>query len=94
VLDRIGLAPRQALAAGEVVEHAGVRMGLDQLAAAVGGLRVLAGLVERVDRRPRLPAARLVGLARRPAERDDRRPRLLGERPSLISSISSRCATA
>ena len=58
-------------------------MGFDQLTPAVGGLVVLARLIERMDRRPHLPAAGLIRLPRGAAERDDRRARLLGERRPL-----------
>src|SRR2546423_11104437 len=58
-------------------------MGFDHLAPSGGGFVVLARLIERVERRPKLPAARLVCLPRSAAQRDDRRARLLGERRSL-----------
>src|SRR5262249_30566149 len=84
MLDRLGRPAGEALAAGEVVErHRVLGVGFDQLARAVGGLRVLARHVELVERRPDLEAARLEGLPRRPAERDDRCPWLLGEGRSL-----------
>src|SRR4051794_8575886 len=70
VLDRVGRPAREALATGEVVEQPGVlRMSLDELASALGRLGVLAGAVERVQRRPELPAVGLVRLSRRAAER-------------------------
>src|SRR5207249_3675194 len=78
VPERILLAPREALDARDVVGHARVLgMGFDQLTPAVGGLVVLARLIERMERRPDLPAAGLVCLPRSAAERDDRRSRLL-----------------
>src|SRR5439155_9339450 len=84
VLDRVLLAPREALDARDVVGHARVLgMGFDQLTPAVGGLVVLARLIERMERRPHLPAAGLIRLPRGAAERDDRRARLLGERRPL-----------
>src|SRR5919108_987164 len=58
-------------------------MGLGELESPVGGLGVFAGLVEAVERPPDLPAGRLVRLPRRAADRDDRRPRLLGEGRAL-----------
>jgi hypothetical protein len=48
----------------------------------------LPGLVERAERRPDLPAVRLVDLSSRAAERDDRRPRLFGERRPLDTGAS------
>src|SRR6185312_8036544 len=80
VRDGVLPAAGQALAAGQVVEQAGiVGIGLDDGPRGVGRLGVSALLVERRDRRPQLPAVRLVRLPRRPAEREDRRARLLGE---------------
>src|SRR5439155_6207282 len=84
MLDRVGRPPREALAARDIVERRAVlRMGCDQLASAVGSLSVVARLVEAVERHPDLPAQRFVGLPRRAAERNDRRPRLFGERRAL-----------
>ena len=60
-------------------------MSLDQDASAVSRLGVLARLVEGAERGPELPAVGLVRLSRGAAERDDRRPGLLGERRSLHS---------
>src|SRR5262249_8846030 len=80
VLDRVGLPARQAFAARDVVERPGVLgIRLDQLASPVGGLVVLALLVEVVERPPELPSVDLVRLSRRAADGDDRRPRLLCE---------------
>src|SRR5438105_3724678 len=58
-------------------------MGLDLLACTVGGLGVLARLVQVVVRPPDLPAVDLVRLPRGRAYGDDRRPRFLGERRPL-----------
>src|SRR5919109_5244886 len=58
-------------------------MGLGELESPVGGLGVFAGLVEAVERPPDLPAGRLVRLPRRSADRNDRRPWLLGEGRAL-----------
>src|SRR4029450_10657922 len=58
-------------------------MGLDQLAPPICGLGVPARLVEGPERAPELVAVGLVGLSGRAADRDDRRPRLLGERRPL-----------
>jgi hypothetical protein len=47
MLDRVGRAAGEALAAGDVVEQPGVlRLGVEQRATAVGRLGVLAGLIE------------------------------------------------
>src|SRR4051812_37615871 len=84
VLDGVGPPPGEALAARQVVGQVGVlRMGRDELGTAVGDLLELPGLVERVERRPKLPAARLVRLPGRPAQGDERRPGFLGERRPL-----------
>ena len=84
VLDRLGRPPGEALAAREVVHREGVLgMGFDRVASPIGRLRVLALLVEVLERKPDLPAVGLVRLPRRGADRDERRPRLLGERGAL-----------
>src|SRR5207302_9657014 len=51
--------------------------------ASISGVVVLACLVEGGERRPDLKTSGLVCLARRAAEGNDRRPRLLGERRAL-----------
>src|SRR6185312_3701818 len=80
MLDRFFGLPREALAAGDVVEQAAVLgMLLEQRASAVGRLGVLPGRIERVQRGPDLPALGLVRLAGRASERHDRRLRLLRE---------------
>jgi hypothetical protein len=58
-------------------------MSFDQLAAAIRRRRVVAGLVERSERCPDLPADRLVRLSRPPADRQDGGVGLLGEGGSL-----------
>ena len=81
MLDRVGLSPGEALAAREVVGQQRVLgVGVDDGPRAVGGLGVLARLVEGAGGRPELPAAGLVGLPGRAADRDERRVRLLRER--------------
>ena len=71
MLDRVGLAPGEALAAGEVVEELGVlRVRRDQVPRLVGRFVVPPLLVEPSDRGPELPAGRRVDLPRRaPATR-------------------------
>src|SRR5688500_13290726 len=58
-------------------------MGLDRLASALDDSGVLTRLVEGSEGGPELPADRLVRLSRDAADREDRRPRLLGERRSI-----------
>src|SRR5437899_7967056 len=84
MLDGIGRAPRERLAAGEVVgEHRILRMRLDERASAVRGLLVFSLRVQRIERRPELPAARFVRLSRDSSESEDGRTRFLGERGAL-----------
>src|SRR5207244_7739349 len=84
VLERVRGSTGEALTAGEVVEQQAVlRMSLDQLPPAVDHLGIRAGLVQQPQRRPKLPSDRVVRLPRRPSDRDDRRPGLLGERRPL-----------
>src|ERR671937_2299019 len=84
VLNRIGLAAGEALAAGEVVpEPAILGMSLDQLASAIGRIGILSGLVQRPERGPELPACWLVCLAGNATDRDDRRPGLFDDSRSL-----------
>ena len=79
--DRVSRPSGQALAAGDVVAELRVPgMRLDELAPAIGRLRVPTRLVERAKRRPELEAGGVVGLARLTAEGDERRLRLLCER--------------
>ena len=86
MLECVVLPAREALDARHVVEHRGIlRVLLQQLAAAVGGLGVLARLVQRVQRPPELPALRLIGLPRHASDRNDRRGRLLREGGPLRS---------
>jgi hypothetical protein len=62
MLDCIGGPAREALAARDVVRQVPVLgMGLEQLASAVGGLGVLARLVQRPQRPPDLGRIPLVG---------------------------------
>jgi len=78
VLDRVGRAAREGLAASEVVQRRGVlRIGLDQLTSPLDDALVVTGLVQRPERRPDLPAVRLVRLPRDAADREDRRPSLV-----------------
>jgi len=58
-------------------------VSLDQLLPSISGLVVPARLVERDDRRPDLEAVGLIDSPRRPADGDDRRRGLLGERGAL-----------
>jgi hypothetical protein len=84
VLDRFVLPAGEALAAREVVKKPGVLgVGFAQLASPVGGLGVLARLVERAERRPELPADGFVCPPGRSPECDDRCPRLLRKRRPL-----------
>src|SRR5438034_422329 len=83
VLDSVLLPAGEALAASEVVERPRILGGLDLLASALDRLRVIALLVEVVQRAPQLPAEHLVRLSGRAPERHDRRARLLRERRSL-----------
>src|SRR5262245_63866200 len=84
MLDRIGAATRETLAAGDVVQERRIlRMRLEQRATPIGSLGILAGLIERVQLAPELPADRFVGLARRRSERKDRGLGLFGERRPL-----------
>ena len=84
MLDRVGLTPGEALAAGEVVEERGVlRVRRGQVPSPVGRFVVPSLLVEPPDRGPELPAGRRVDLPRRGPRRENRRPRLLGERRPL-----------
>src|SRR5215210_488162 len=84
VLDRVVRPAGERLAAGEVVEQQRVlRVGLGQLASAVGGRGVLAGLVERRDLHPELPPVGLVRLPGDAADRYQRRAGLLRERRPL-----------
>src|SRR5579862_3085763 len=78
---RVLAAAGQGLAAREAVERS-ERVGsrLYRLAGLVCGAGVVAGLEERVERGPHLPAEDLVGLARLPTDDKDRRPVLLCER--------------
>src|SRR5262245_36342978 len=80
MLDRVGRAPRHAFAAREVVQRRSVLgIRLDHRAATVGRFGILTRLVEWPQRAPKLPAERLVRLPRNAADREQGRPRLLGE---------------
>src|SRR5439155_428325 len=89
VVEGIARPAGEALDAGDVVQQTRIlRIRLGQRPAALGGLGVLAGLVQRAERSPELPAVRLVCLSRDGADRHDRRPGLLGERRSLHAGTS------
>src|SRR5262245_43735926 len=92
--DRVVCPTGEALATGEVVERPGVLgMSFDQLASLIGGLGVPARLVEMVERHPDLAALGLVRLPRSSADRNDRRPRLLGKRcPPDVGANEDECA--
>src|SRR6266480_1681089 len=84
MLDRVGLPPGEALAAGEVVEQRRVlRVRRGEVPSLVGRFGVAPLLVEPAGRRPELPSGRLVRAARRGPHGQDRRLRLLGEGRSL-----------
>src|SRR3954447_23530165 len=84
MLDRVGLTPGEALAAGEVVEERRVlRVLRDQVPSLVGRFFVAPLLVEQPSRGPELPAGRLVDMPRPGPYRENRRPGLLGERGPL-----------
>src|SRR5919198_1736158 len=84
VPDRVLRPAGKGLAAREVVHRLGVLwIGLHHTAPSVGHLGVLAGLVERAQGRPDLPAVGLVRLSGNAAGGDDRRPRLVRECGSL-----------
>src|SRR5262245_21610132 len=88
MLDRRLLLPREALDARDVVREAGVWIGLEELAPAVGDRPVVASVVELAQlQEPDLPAEDLECLARRAADRDDRRRRLFCERRSLHARL-------
>src|SRR3954451_23403409 len=84
MLDRVGLTPGEALAAGEVVEERRVlRVLRDQVPSLVGRFFVAPLLVEQPSRGPELPAGRLVDMPRPGPYRENRRPGLLCERGPL-----------
>src|SRR3954452_3401877 len=84
MLDRVGLPPSEALAAGEVVEQRRVlRVRRGQVPSLVGRFGVAPLLVEPASRGPELPPGWPVHAARRAPHGQDRRLRLLGERRSL-----------
>src|SRR6478735_3404597 len=61
VLDRVGRPSGKTLAARHVVQQPVIlRVSLDQLTAPVSGLGVLAGIVERAERRPDLKTTGLI----------------------------------
>ena len=97
MLDGVVRAAGEALEAREVVGQERVlRVGVDDRPQAIDHGLVLARLVLGPNRRPELPADRLVRLPRDPADRDDRRPGLLGERRALharrgVHERSGRC---
>jgi hypothetical protein len=84
VLERgLRLADERLAARHVEVEERVLRVGVEDLEPASDHLGVVAGLVPRAERRPDLPARRVVRLSGRPADRDDRRPGLLGERGAV-----------
>src|SRR5436190_12315355 len=84
MLDRVGLPPGEALAAGEVVEQRRVpRVRRGQVPSLIGRFGVAPLLVEPASRGPELPSGWPVHAARRAPHGQDRRLRLLGERRSL-----------
>jgi hypothetical protein len=94
MLDRVVCPAGEALAAREVVERPCVlRMSFDQLASPIGSLGVFAGLVEVVERQPKLAALGFVRLPRSSAKRDERRSRLPRERRPLdLGASEDECA--
>ena len=92
--DRVVCPAGEALAAREVVERPCVlRMSFDQLASPIGSLGVFAGLVEVIERNPKLTALGLLRVPRSSADRDERRPRLLSERrPLHLGANEDECA--
>src|SRR5215208_3019027 len=81
MLDRVGLAPGKALAAGEVVEGLRVlRVRGGQVPSLVGRFVVPPLPAESPNRGPELPAGRRVDVPRPAPRRENRRPRLFGER--------------
>src|SRR4029078_6842291 len=75
--------PGDRLAACEVVERRGVAARLQRLPRALDHRLVRAGFVLRMDRRPDLPAATVIGLSDGAANREHRRAGLLAEGGSI-----------
>src|SRR6476659_9120583 len=88
MLRRVVRAAGPRLAAREVKEGSdGFGLRLDRRAGLIGGLGVVAGLVQSVERRPGFEAEDLVRLARLAADNDDRRSVLVRERRPLHAGL-------